>query len=505
MRMSLFQKHSRFLWLILPSLTLLAMFQVLWLRQVWQEQQDDLRQETDYIFQKTVMTLQDSLVRRNLSKNGESWEHLPRRFPPPPAPGLLKRWQYRQDAQLRIEFKNGDSLISPRAHDSISQVKIFIATSDSTPIRPGEPGINRVVSRLMVDDGEKGLILKIGRDTLVADTLQLAYGAALREAGLPLEFNLVQFREFPGLQTDTVVGLQTEPALSGLITPTFYVAEFPDATGFLLRQLLPYILFSLLLFGITATAFGLIYKSLRQQQRLSSLKNDFIANITHELKTPITTVGVALEALSDFEVLKKPEQAREYLSISKLELERLTLLVDKVLRLSMFETKQPRLQIETLDLEGVIRPVLGAMKLQAENLGAIIRFETCGEGPFLVQGDKLHLSSVIFNLVDNALKYRGKAAPEIMLTMKNMMENGQNHITLSIQDNGIGIAPEYRLKVFEKFFRIPNGNVHNVKGHGLGLNYVATVLRQHGGHIRVENAGDNAADGTRFVVELPVP
>lgn len=501
--MSLFKQHSRFLGLILLSLGLLAVFQVLWLRQVWQEQQDDLRQETDYIFQKTVMTLQDSLVRRHVAKNGVDWDALPHPFQPP-GPAILKHRQLRQESPVRFEFKTGDSAIRPRSQDTISQIKVFITTTDSLPIRSGEPGINRVVSRLMVAEDDRGLILKIGRDTLAADSLQLAYARALEEAGLPLAFRLLRSGPMPDPPTDSSPVVRTEPALSGLIKPVFYTAEFPDTTGFLIRRLLPYFLFSLLLFGVTTAAFGLVYKSLRQQQRLAALKNDFIGNITHELKTPITTVGVALEALSDFEVLKKPEQAREYLNISKLELERLTLLVDKVLRLSMFEEKQPRLQMEMLDLAGIVRPVLNAMKLQAENLGADIRFETQEEGPFQVKGDKLHLSSVVFNLVDNALKYRSKAAPEIVLTLENIVENGEKRIALSVRDNGIGIAPEYRSRVFEKFFRIPTGNIHNVKGHGLGLSYVAGVVRQHGGSIRVENAREDAAGGSRFVVELPV-
>lgn len=494
--MSLFRKHQRLLWLIFSSLALLGVFQVFWLQQVWKEQKEALRQEADYIFQKNVMSLQDSLVRRSMLNNNIQPDSMPLPFPPRGVPGI-RRWQYRQESNMRVSMNSELKLRTP---DTLSKVQVFITTGDSVSARPSEPGIHRVISRLMAPGAgsENRLVLKISRDTIIPDTLRAIYRRSLEEAGISLDFELRRTLDFP--QPDSTHVLRTDPAFSGLLYPTFYVAEFPDIRGYLLRKVMPQFLFSLFLFGITAAAFGLIYKSLRQQQRLTALKNDFIGNITHELKTPITTVGVALEALSDFEVLKNPEQTREYISISKLELERLTLLVDKVLRLSMFEDKQPRLQPEPLNLGLVVAQVLNAMKLQAESSGADIRLESVNEGPFMVNGDRLHLTSVVFNLVDNALKYRGEAPLVVLLTLENAVQNGKKIVLLTVRDNGIGIAPEYQPKVFEKFFRVPAGNVHNVKGHGLGLSYVAQVIRQHGGHIRVES---EVGQGSRFVVELP--
>jgi signal transduction histidine kinase len=462
---------------------------------VWKEQRDTLRQETDYIFQKTVMALQDTLVRRNMVRDGLQPDSFPQ--PPFPAAPRFKQWQFRQDAQTIISLKTKAKNLEP---DSIGyeQVHIMVTTDGSLP--EAEPRFDRLISKIphSPSEGQRRFLFTVAKDTIPTDSLRLAYQTALKKADISLDFQLTNAEE-PPAPSDACI--RTEPAFSGVLTQRFYTAEFPAYQGFLIKKMLPHILFSLLLFGVTAAAFGLIYKSLRQQQRLTALKNDFIGNITHELKTPITTVGVALEALSDFEVLKNPEQTREYLSISKLELERLTLLVDKVLRLSMFEEKQPRLQMESLDLAAVVRQVLNAMKLQAESAGAQIHFETDGDGPFIVTADRLHLTSVVFNLVDNALKYRGKEAPVIRLALEDSYQNDKKIVTLVIQDNGIGIAPEYQPKVFEKFFRVPAGNVHDVKGHGLGLSYVANVLRQHGGNIRVESA---EGEGSRFVVDLPV-
>ncbi len=491
--MLFFQKRYRFLWLIFSSLALLSLFQAFWLQKVWHEQKESLKQEVNYLFQQTVTGLQDSLVRRSMVRNNLLPADLP--MQPIPGPPEFGRWQYKQDAQaiIALETKSKQSICPDSVH--FDQVQIFIAGDDSLKVTGAPPGVDRIISRISIPEGQpRKFSFRISRDTIPTDSLNAAYGRALAKAGAQVGFRIYTSGDLP--PSDTRV-LRTEPAFSGLLTHRYYTAEIPAYEGYLLRKMLPHILFSLLLFGITAAAFGVIYKSLRQQQRLTALKNDFISNITHELKTPITTVGVALEALSDFEVLKKPEQTQEYLSISKLELERLALLVDKVLRLSMFEEKQPRMNPEPLDLAVLTRQVLNAMKLQAESAGATIRFEAEEGAAFVVNGDHLHLTSVIFNLVDNALKYKGNVNPEIVVSLRPLP--GGN-VCLTVQDNGIGIAPEYQSKVFEKFFRVPGGNTHNVKGHGLGLSYVANVIRQHGGSIRVES---EEGKGSRFTVELP--
>ena len=189
------------------------------------------------------------------------------------------------------------------------------------------------------------------------------------------------------------------------------------------------------------------------------------------------------------------EKTREYLTLSKLELDRLSLLVDKVLRLSMFEETEPHLQPEPLDLGALALQVTAAMALQAERAGARIHTDGLKQHEFIVLGDRLHLSSVIFNLLDNAIKYTS-GTPDIHIAIEKTPEI----VRLCVRDNGIGIPPDYQDKVFEKFFRVPSGGTHNVKGHGLGLSYVSRVVRQHGGDIRLESIPGR---GSAFVVELP--
>jgi signal transduction histidine kinase len=233
---------------------------------------------------------------------------------------------------------------------------------------------------------------------------------------------------------------------------------------------------------------------LRQQQQLTRLKNDFISNITHELKTPIATVSVALEALKDFNALNNPQRTREYIDISQHEMQRLSMLVDRVLKMSMFESQTLQIQTETFNLKTVIQKILESLSLQFEKNKAVVNFNTEGED-FQIEADPIHLTNVVYNLLDNALKY-SKKEPKIDISLAE--HNGT--LTFSVQDSGIGIAKEYQSKVFDQFFRVPHGDTHNVKGYGLGLSYVAGVIQQHKGQIILDSEPEK---GTRFTVFLP--
>lgn len=494
MQMRPFSRNNHFVWLIASSLGLLGLFQVFWLGKVWDEQREALRQEADNVFQRTVLVLQDSLTRRAMRRNGIALDSFSMPLPPP-LPHGMHAMQLKTKSQI---FGSETIELDRPKRDSVryENVQIFVSTKgDSTGAGLPPPGVDRLLLnwRREADPTQSTFLFKIEADTLDPAELREYYAAALRKAGLPTGFQLLQSEA--DQPPDSTV-LVTQPARAGLLTDRAYAAVFVEYRGFVLRKTLPYALFSLLLFGVTAAAFAAIWRSLRRQQRLTKLKNDFIANITHELKTPITTVGVALEALSDFEARHDPVRTREYLDISKLELERLSLLVDKVLRLSMFEQQEPRLRFERLDLGEVTAQVIGALKLQAERAHASIHFTRPAEA-FVISGDRLHLASVVFNLLDNALKYT-RDRPEIRV----VLDKTDDRIRLTVQDNGPGIAREYQSKIFEKFFRVPlAADTHDVKGHGLGLSYAAEVARLHGGSIRVESIEN---EGSRFILEFPV-
>jgi two-component system phosphate regulon sensor histidine kinase PhoR len=205
-------------------------------------------------------------------------------------------------------------------------------------------------------------------------------------------------------------------------------------------------------------------------------------------------VGVAIEALKNFNAIHDPQKTKEYLDISSNELQRLGLLVDKVLKLSMFEKREIELNKENFDIRELAGEVLDTMKLQFEKNNAAINFTTAGND-FTINADKLHITSVIYNLLDNALKYRNED-PVINVHLSVQ----QNNIELAVSDNGIGIAPEYQSKIFDKFFRVPTENKHVVKGYGLGLSYVSHVIAQHHGSIHVESEINK---GSTFICLIP--
>ncbi len=279
----------------------------------------------------------------------------------------------------------------------------------------------------------------------------------------------------------------------GFRHPVTYELNLGNTFGYLVGKIISPLLFSIFLVGVTLLSFLLLYRNLLKQRKLAEIKNEFISNITHELKTPIATVNVAIEALRNFNAINDPQRTKEYLDISQNELHRLSLLVDKVLKLSMFEKQEIELKYEELDLNDVVSEVVSSMKLQIEKNQATVSVER--EGNTVLQGDRLHMLSVVFNLVDNALKY-GKPNTAVRIGLKETEEG----VELSVADNGVGIAPEYRDKVFEKFFRVPAGDRHNTKGYGLGLSYVAHVISRHHGNIKIDS---QPGLGTKFIITLP--
>jgi two-component system phosphate regulon sensor histidine kinase PhoR len=325
------------------------------------------------------------------------------------------------------------------------------------------------------------------QDTLRLPEIHAAFERRMQQQNLTVPFTIRRLEE------DAAPEPQYNEVTLGFANPVTYRLELGNTTPYLLKRILAPILLSLFIVGFTTLSFALLYRNLVRQRRLAAIKNEFISNITHELKTPIATVSVAIEALRNFNARLDAQKTEEYLDISANELQRLSLLVDKVLKLSMFENKEIELKYEPLDLKELVAEVTASMRLQSEKHNAVIH--TATEGDTTLEGDRLHIVSIVFNLLDNALKY-SNGAPKITL----QIGGNDTAVRLSISDNGIGIPPEYQDKIFDKFFRVPTGNLHNTKGYGLGLSYVAHVVRKHKGTINVETA---PGGGTCFRITLP--
>jgi two-component system phosphate regulon sensor histidine kinase PhoR len=232
-----------------------------------------------------------------------------------------------------------------------------------------------------------------------------------------------------------------------------------------------------------------------RQRRLGEMKNDFIGNMTHELKTPISTIALSSEVLSDPGIVNEPDRLRSYAHIIRAENERLRTQVERVLQLSTLDRGQLQMKREPVDLHRIVREVGTSFTVQLEERAGELR--SALEAPnAVVQGDPVHLANAVFNLVDNAVKYSPER-PEVVIRTSS---DGKT-LRLSVQDNGIGIKKEDLKHVFERFFRVHTGNVHTVKGFGLGLNYVDQVTRAHGGRVRVHST---PGKGSTFTLELPL-
>jgi len=273
-----------------------------------------------------------------------------------------------------------------------------------------------------------------------------------------------------------------------------WTVDMQDVAPYLLKKILPIILFSLFLLGIVGLAFWILMNNYIKQQRLVKIKSEFINNMTHELKTPLSTMAVALEAVSGFDLNRDAQMTKEYIDISRHEVSRLSLLVDKVLNIAVFDREDSAIKMGKVDMNEVVTNILNSMKIQFDNRNAEVQFLNTSK-EYLVKGDTIHLTNVIYNIVDNALKY-SKEEPEIDIKI----EDQNKHIKISVQDNGIGIPKEYADKVFDRFFRVPKNDQHDVKGHGLGLSYVKDVLHRHGGDINVKSVDGG---GTKFTITLP--
>jgi two-component system, OmpR family, phosphate regulon sensor histidine kinase PhoR len=341
--------------------------------------------------------------------------------------------------------------------------------------------------------GEKFIRLLAGvdslQDSLRIKEIEIKFQKKLKDDQAAVPFTI--------LRLDSSTSKEKPPfneVRLGFAKPVTYKLQLENTFPYLLNKLTWPLVFSIFIIAVTIVSFVLLYKNVLKQQRLVVMKNDFISNITHELKTPIATVGVAIEALRNFGAAQSPERTKEYLDISASELQRLGLLVDKVLKVSMLENNKLELKKENFDIRQLIEEVVSIMKLQLEKQNATVNIETLGER-FVIEADRLHIISVVYNLIDNALKY-SKENPKIDIVLTSLAEV----IEIKIKDNGIGIPKEYRFKVFEKFFRVPSGDMHNVKGYGLGLSYVKEILMEHMGFITVES---EPGKGSLFTIILP--
>lgn len=550
-------------WSMIITIAIICIFQGYWLHKLYDDEWDSLKKRTDVLLKETVQELQTERIRTSpyllkptsVSKV-EVYNDGPKIYHYPP-PGIsakrkmngvmvfsgagtrdngamiVRKDSFARHFRRRVEpGQLMDSLMD--AYRGKGLIRIFM--TDSGRSKPGL-GAKRVQIHQpddflpgmeMASAGHRKQRVTMSGDTLVkydlkdrkvadssyrrvvfewsamTDSIPLkkvdsAYRIALHKEGikLPWRLHLKRFNDRHDRSIDSVPEdeLVTRSALIGFDKPFGYQARFENPFTYILGKLTFPIIVAFALIAITVVSFATMYRNLLFQRKLGAIKNEFISNMTHELKTPIATVSVAIEALKNFNAIHDPARTKEYLDISASELQRLSLLVDKVLKLSMFENKEVDVRKEKFDMRTLLEEVTATMRLQFEKANARVNISSQGSA-FMLYADKMHITSVIYNLLDNALKY-SPLKPVIDINLRSA--DGQ--LIFSVSDNGVGIPGEYKDKVFEKFFRVPSNDHHNIKGYGLGLSYVSQVIEKHGGTVTVESGADK---GSTFIIKLPV-
>jgi len=270
---------------------------------------------------------------------------------------------------------------------------------------------------------------------------------------------------------------------------------FPEKDNYILKNLWSIFGSSFLLIAFVGGIFYYSANSLLTQKKLSNIKNDFINNMTHELKTPVSTIGLALEVIKDKEINKSPEKTERYLNIITEENKRLGTQIEKVLQIAKLEKGDLNLSFEPIDINEVLDQVVKNQSVQMEQYGVKLNLDLAAEET-IISADRVHLTNILFNLMDNAIKY-SKEQPEISISTSNTDKD----LTIKISDKGIGIAKDQLNKIFEKFYRVPTGDLHDVKGFGLGLSYVKNMVEMLNGKISVNS---KLNEGTDFTVSLPL-
>ena len=461
--------------LMVIGLIALAAFEVIWLRSEYHREVQYLQIKQNDFFHSTVRDLEDSLLQvmviAPLDIEQDSLEFMSSRG-------------------SRIVFQRQDTaktmtIVRDLPHQR--RVQTRIAHVKGAHKQPPEEARRSLMLGM--------LTRQIAEDSLRRDSLSVegTLMAKLRRNAVGDEYLPFELLSYGENMVPEVQGMMSVPFLD-IWSRQHYAVVYPEYRWHAFREILPQLVFCVVLFVCIGLAFLLIYRNFMNQHKLATLRRDFISNITHELKTPIATVRVALEALTDFNAAENRERSEEYMEISRNELDRLTLLVDKVLQLSQFDEHLTQFNFEKVDMSQIVDRTIATMKLQFQQRNAEVEFDQHGTD-FLVEGDKLHMTGLVYNLVDNALKY-SPDIPEVRISLQQ--DNGS--LILKVEDHGVGIDKDNQQRIFDKFFRVTQGNSHDVKGHGLGLSYVAHVVKAHNGQIDMDSAPGH---GTEFTVTIP--
>jgi two-component system phosphate regulon sensor histidine kinase PhoR len=272
----------------------------------------------------------------------------------------------------------------------------------------------------------------------------------------------------------------------------YFGVHFPDRSQYNNSRLLTWYLLNGILFFVVIF-FGYALYVIIKQKQLSEIQKNFINNLTHEFKTPIASIDLAAKVLSNPKISSQPERLAEYVKIVDQQNKRLYAHVEKLLQMATIEKTKLHLNLDRIELNAFVNDSIQEFKNSQNERSYSVTLES-GISNAMIQADRLHFSNLIFNILDNAIKYC-TVDPDIRIRL----EETKHHYILSFDDNGIGIPKAHRKQIFNRFYRIPTGNVHDVKGFGLGLDYVKKITQRHGWRI---NIIENSRKGSTFILQI---
>ena len=286
-------------------------------------------------------------------------------------------------------------------------------------------------------------------------------------------------------------------AAENIASNEILIVAVPEIKNIATKGLLPQMIFSILLLLVIFTAFFLTVRTMIRQKKLSEIKNDFINNMTHEFKTPLATISLAVDELKNEKVTSDPQKLGYFSSIIKEENQRMNRQVETILKSALMERQEVELNLKSINVHQVIEDVVDNFMLRLDEKGGSLEMNLQAE-QYIIEADEVHFSNLINNLFDNAVKYsKENVPPKVCISTTSTAKK----IFIKIEDNGIGMSRETLKRIFEKFYRAHTGNIHNVKGFGLGLSYVKTVIEAHEGVIKADST---LGKGSSFTIELPL-
>lgn len=463
--------------LVVVSVLASIILQVIWLQQLFNGQRSQAKQQIEQIVNNAARdNMYNSLKKLGLTDTlltpffkGAEWGLIRSGFDAVKAPHMYKSFEISDTNKdstyvaFKFVFINPESDIKRRKPGQTSSDP-YSPQADSVSIRE----MHALVTKGLAEMGlKKGFYYGL-----------YAYNAATPKNG-----------------ADTAAEYTSAKYTYNMAYMHKYQLIIPSLERYIWYTMRYYILSVVLMLVLTCAAFYFIIRLMRNQRLYADARVAFTSNMTHELKTPIATVSLALESITRYGLIHQPEKLEEYLSIGRQELQRLNLMIEKVLNLSREEEGAYPLNKVLFDVQTGLQDVVRSMELQLTNAGAVCRLQLSPE-PCFVDGDPVHLTNVFYNLVENAIKYADRPLElEISCAAVN------DRVILHVKDNGPGIDKLYHDKIFDRFFRVPaKGDTHDVKGSGLGLNYVKTIIEHHDGTVTLKSEPGKGSD---FIINLP--